>query len=125
MPASDTNDSPIDPDQFINKLVGALWEVTFTLKHYAINAQKEEGGQDVKAHDMVSAQVETVVLLKNSPTIVCSPYMYKGQMTKRPQHRPQILTMGTGKVSDSDMCWQKAEAMMIGHPYAHVYIQPA
>ena len=82
MPAFDTNNSPINPDHFVNKLVGALCEVTFTLKHYMINAQKKEGGQDVEAHDIISAQVETiqVALLKNPPTIVHSPY--KGRMTK-------------------------------------------
>ena len=92
MPVFDTNDRPINPDHFGNKLVGALCEVTFTLKHYAINAQKKEGGQDVEAHDIFSAQVETVALLKNPPTIVRSPY--KGRITKRPQHRPQIPTRG-------------------------------
>ena len=92
MPVFDTNDCPINPDHFANKLVGALCEVTFTLKHYAINAQKKEGDQDVQAHDIFSAQVETVALLKNPPTIVRSPY--KGRLTRRPQHRPQIPTRG-------------------------------
>ena len=39
-----------------------------------------------------TAQVETVALLKNPPTIVRSPY--KGRLTRRPQHRPQIPTRG-------------------------------
>ena len=65
MPVFDTNDYPINPDHFINKLVGALCEVTFTLKHYAIGAQNKEGGQDasVEAHDIFSAQVETVAVI--------------------------------------------------------------
>ena len=92
MPAFDTNDSPINPDHFVNKLVGALCEVTFTLKHYAIGAQKssKEGESYVEAHDIFSAQVETVAVLKNPPTIVRSPY--KGRIIKRPHHRPQIPT---------------------------------
>ena len=76
LPAFDTNDSPINPDHFVNKLVGALCKVTFTLKHYAIGAQKssKEGESYVEAHDIFSAQVETVAVLKNPPSIVRSPY---------------------------------------------------
>ena len=44
----------------------------------------------MEAHDIFSAQVETVAVLKNPPTIVRSPY--KGRIAKRPQHRPQIPT---------------------------------
>jgi len=94
MPVYDTNDSPINPDHFVNKLIGALCEVTFTLKHYAIGAQKKskDDGKDVEPHDIFSAQVESVAVLKNPPTIVRSPY--KGRIIKRPHHRPQIPTRG-------------------------------
>ena len=90
MPAFDTNDRPINPDHFAKKLVGALCEVTFTFKHYAIGIQKKEGGHDLEAHDIFSAYVETVTVLKNPTAIVRSPY--KEQITKWPHHRPQILT---------------------------------
>ena len=33
------------------------------------------------------------------------------------------LALGQGNLSRRDTQWQKAEAMMIGHLYAHVYIQ--
>ena len=90
MPAFDTNDRPINPDHFAKKLVGALCEVTFTFKHYAIGVPKKEGGQAVEAHDIFSAQVETIAVLKNPPPMMRSPY--KGQLTKRPHHRAQIPT---------------------------------
>lgn len=92
MPAFDTNDQPINPNNFASKLIGAMCEVTFTFKHYAISGQKKEGGQDVEAHDIFSAHVETVAMLKNPPAIIRSPY--KGILTKRPHHRPQIPTRG-------------------------------
>ena len=35
MPVFDTNDTPVNPSHFSDKLVGAMCEVTFTLKHLA------------------------------------------------------------------------------------------
>ena len=92
MPAFDTNDSPIAPDHFSSKLIGALCEVTFTLKHYAIGVQKRDGGQDAEAHDVFSAQVEAVAVLKNPPLVARSPY--KGRISKRPHHRAQVPSRG-------------------------------
>ena len=46
----------------------------------------------MEAHDIFTAQVETVAVLKNPPVIVRSPY--KGQITKQPHHRPQVPSRG-------------------------------
>jgi hypothetical protein len=92
MPVFDTNDSPIAPEHFANKLIGALCEVTFTLKHYAIGVQRRDGAQDAEAHDIFSAQVEVVAVLKNPPLIARSPY--KGRISKRPHHKAQVPTRG-------------------------------
>lgn len=43
-------------------------------------------------HNVFFAQVETVAIFKNPPAIVPSPY--KGRLTRRPHHRPQIPTTG-------------------------------
>jgi hypothetical protein len=92
MPAFDTNDLPISPDHFTEKLVGALCEVTFTLRQYAMGVQKKEDGKEVDGYDVFSAQVETVAILKNPPVIAPSPY--KGRLTRRPHHKAQVPTRG-------------------------------
>jgi hypothetical protein len=92
MPVFDTNDTPIDPDRFADKLVGAMCEITFTLKHYAIASHKKPDGTVVEASDVFSAQVETVAVLKNPPVLARSPY--KGRLTRKPHHRPQHPTRG-------------------------------
>jgi len=89
MPAFDTNDASINPNRFADKLVGAMCEITFTLRHYAIAAHTKPDGRKVDANDVFSAKVEAVTVLKNPPVVVRSPY--RGQ-TRRPQHRPQLPT---------------------------------
>jgi hypothetical protein len=74
MPVFDTNDAPVSPDRFAEKLVDAMCEVTFTLKHYVIAAHKKADGSEMEATDVFSAQVETVVILKKPPTLARSPY---------------------------------------------------
>ena len=91
MPVFDTNDYPIKAELFADKLIGAMCEITFTLRHYSIGVQTKPGGARVEAHDVFSAKVEAVSVLKNPPVIVRSPF--KGR-TKRPHHRPQIPTRG-------------------------------
>ena len=93
MPVFDTNDYPIKAELFADadKLIGAMCEITFTLRHYSISVQTKPGGAWVEAHDIFSAKVEAVSVLKNPPVIVRSPF--KGR-TKRPHHRPQIRTRG-------------------------------
>lgn len=90
MPVFDINDHPVKPDLFADKLIGSLCEITFTLRHYNIGAQTKKDGSE--AHDVFSAQVEAVLVLKNPPVIVRSPF--KGRTNKRPHHRPQIPTRG-------------------------------
>jgi hypothetical protein len=87
MPVFDTADKLVNPDHFAEKLVGAMCEITFTLKHYAIAAQTKANGKVVEANDVFSAHVESVVILKNAPPLPRSPY--KGKLTKIPHHRPQ------------------------------------
>ena len=89
MPAFDTNDASINPNRFTDKLVGAMCEITFTLRHYTIGAHTKPDGRKVDANDVFSAKVEAVTVLKNPPVVVRSPY--RGQ-TRRPQHRPQLPT---------------------------------
>lgn len=89
MPVFDTNDSPINPNRFTEKLVDAMCEVTFTLRHYAIGGNRAKG---VDANDIFSAQVESVVILKKPPVLARSPY--KGRLTRRPVHKPQLPTRG-------------------------------
>lgn len=91
MPAFDTNGMPIIPNHFADKLVGATCEITFTLRHYTIEAHTKPDGRKVDANDVFSAKVEAVTILKNPPVLVRSPY--RGQ-TRRPQHRPQLPTRG-------------------------------
>jgi len=92
MPVFDTNDAPINPNRFTEKLVDAMCEVTFTLKHYAIGGHRKADGKEVEATDVFSAQVETIVILKKPPVLAPSPY--KGRLTKRPHHKPQLPTRG-------------------------------
>jgi len=92
MPVFDTADKPVNPDHFAEKLVGAMCEITFTLKHYAIAAQRKADGRLVEANDVFSAQVETIAILKKPPVIARSPY--KGRLARRPHHRPQLPTRG-------------------------------
>jgi hypothetical protein len=40
MPVFDTNDAPINPSRFADKLIGAMCEVTFTFKHITIGTEK-------------------------------------------------------------------------------------
>ena len=56
------------------------------LKHYSMGAQGA-----VEAHDVFSAHVEAILILKKAPVIAPSPFKGRG---KRPQHRPQIPTRG-------------------------------
>ena len=88
MPVFDTNDKLVNPDHFSEKLVGAMCEITFTLKHYAIGPQTKANGHVVEANDVFSAHVENVAILKNPPTLPRSPY--KTRLTKRPHHLPQL-----------------------------------
>jgi hypothetical protein len=90
MPVFDTADKMVNPDDFAEKLVGAMCEITFTLKHYAIGPQTKENGKIVEANDIFSALVESVVILKIPLTLPRSPY--KTRLLKRPHHRPQIPT---------------------------------
>jgi len=92
MPVFDTNDMPISPARFAEKLIGATCEITFTLKHYAIKGQKVQAGNTSESYDTFSAQVEAIVILKNPPVLAPSPY--KGRLTRRPLHRPQLPTRG-------------------------------
>jgi hypothetical protein len=89
MPVFDVTDAPVDPSLFANKLVGAMCEVTFILKHYSI-AGHQMDGKYAEANDVFSAQVETVAILKSAPVLARSPY--KGRLLRRPQHKPQIPT---------------------------------
>jgi len=75
----------------INSLVRCVKLPSLTLKHYSISGQTKPDGTWVEAHDVFSAQVESVAILKKAPVIARSPF--KGR-TKCPQHRPQILTRG-------------------------------
>jgi hypothetical protein len=86
MPVYDTNDYAIKTDLFAQKLVGSLCEITFVLKHYSMGAQGA-----VEAHNVFSAHVEAISILKKAPVIAPSPFKGQG---KRPQHRPQIPTRG-------------------------------
>ena len=90
------NDRAINPDHFADELTGALCEITFTLRRYGIGFQMKPDGMRLEAHDVFSAQVEAISVLKNPPVITRSPY--KGRITKRPHHRPQIPTRG-GKLN--------------------------
>lgn len=54
MPIFDTADNMVNPDHFAEKLVGAMCEITFTLKHYAIGAQTKANGNVVEANDVFS-----------------------------------------------------------------------
>ena len=94
MPVFDTNDAPVSPDRFVEKLVNAMCEVTFTLRHYSISGHnlKKPDGRVVEANNTFSAQVEAVVILKKPPTIARSPY--KGRLAKRPHHQPQLPSRG-------------------------------
>jgi hypothetical protein len=92
MPVFDTNDAPVSPARFTEKLIGVTCEITFTLKHYAIKAQKGPASSVSEPYDTFSAQVEAVVILKNPPVLAPSPY--KGRLTRRPLHRPQLPTRG-------------------------------
>jgi hypothetical protein len=90
MPVFDTNDKLVNPDHFAEKLVGAMCEITFTLKHYAIGPQTKANGNIVEANNVFLAHIESVTILKNPPTLQRSPY--KTRLTKRPHHRPQLPT---------------------------------
>ena len=74
-------DRPINSDRFADKLVGALCELTFTLRHYVIGGQMTLDVKEVGANNVsvFSAQVETVVILEYPLVVVCSPY--KGRLT--------------------------------------------
>jgi len=61
MPVFDTNDALVSPDRFAKKLVDAMCEVTFTLKHYAIASHRKAGGREMESNNIFSAQVETVL----------------------------------------------------------------
>jgi hypothetical protein len=89
MPVFDIMDELINPSCFAEKLVSAMCEVTFILKHYSIVGHRKDSSY-VEANDVFSAQVETVAILKNLPVLAHSPY--KGCLLRRPQHRPQVLT---------------------------------
>ena len=90
MPVFDQGDNSVNPDHYAEKMVGALCEVTFTLKHYAIAAQTKANGNVVDANDIFSAHVENVSILKKTPTLPPSPY--KGRAGKKPKHRAQLPT---------------------------------
>ena len=90
MPVFDQGDNSVNPDHYAEKMVGALCEVKFTLKHYAIAAQTKVNGNVVDANDVFSAQVENVSILKKPPTLPPSPY--KGRAGKKPKNRAQLLT---------------------------------
>lgn len=92
MPVFDTSDNPVNPNRFAEKLVGAMCEVTFTLRHYAIRGHKNSDGKWIDPNDVFSAQVESVAILTGPPVLVRSPY--KGRLTRRPHHKPQIPTRG-------------------------------
>jgi hypothetical protein len=92
MPVFDTNDLPINPDRFADKFIGAMCEITFTLKHYTIRRHTKPDGNVVEPNNVFSAQVEGIAILKNPPIIVRSPY--KGKLTRRPHHKPQVPTGG-------------------------------
>lgn len=92
MPVFDTSDAPVDPNRFVDKLVGATCEITFTLKHIAIASRRKPDGSVMEATDVFSAHVESVAVLKNPPMIARSPY--KGRIMRRPQHRPQLPSRG-------------------------------
>ena len=65
----DTNDLPIIPDHFADKLIGTMCEITFTLKHYAIWKHMKPDGNVTEANDVFCAQVETVAILKKPPIL--------------------------------------------------------
>ncbi len=90
MPVFDTNDMPIGPNRFAEKLVNAMCEITFVLKHITIAQHRKADGSVVDGNDVFSAQVETVAILKNPPILTRSPY--KGRLTRKPQHHPQLPT---------------------------------
>ena len=90
MPVFDQGDNSVNPEHYAEKMVGALCEVTFTLKHYAIAAQTKANGNVVDANDVFSAHVESVSILKKPPTLPPSPY--KGRSGKKPKHRAQLPT---------------------------------
>ena len=90
MPVFDHADNSVNPDHYAEKMIGALCEITFTVKHYAIAAHTKANGNVVDANDVFSAHVESVSILKKPPTLPRSPY--KGRPTKKPQHHPQHPT---------------------------------
>ena len=59
------------------------------LKHYAIGGHK---GSDRDGKWIEANIVESVAILKNPPVIVHCPY--KGRLTRKPNHRPQLPTRG-------------------------------
>ena len=85
MPVFDTNDAPVDPNRFADKLVGAMCEVTFTFKHITIGNHRKPDGSVVEANDVFTAHVESVAILKNQPILARSPY--KARLLRRPQHK--------------------------------------
>ena len=88
MPVFDIAERMINPDHFSEKLIGAICEITFTLKHFAINAHTKPNGNVIEANDVFSAHVENIAILKNPPTIPRSPY--KGRSNKKPHHCAQV-----------------------------------
>jgi len=55
MPVFDTNDALVGCNRFAEKLVDAMCEVTFMLKHYAIAGHRKAGGRDMESNDIFSA----------------------------------------------------------------------
>jgi len=92
MPVFDTNDAPVDANRFADKLLGAMCEITFTLKHITIASRRKPDGNVVEATDVFSAQVESISILRNPPTLPRSPY--KGRIRRKPQHTPQLPSRG-------------------------------
>lgn len=78
-----------DPAQFESKLVGALIEVTFSLKHYYMAATSTR----TKAYDTFSAKIESISVLSPPPVVRRSPYK-ETIYTRKPKPMPQMPTRG-------------------------------
>ncbi|PPQ83138.1 hypothetical protein CVT25_003715, partial [Psilocybe cyanescens] len=113
LPLYDANENlDTRPETWESKLVGAMVEVTFSLKHYhmAANSQRVEASdtfsakveshyhmaansQRVEASDTFSAKVESVSILRPPPPVLRSPFKNLAS-PKKPPRTPQTPSRG-------------------------------
>ncbi|PPQ82748.1 hypothetical protein CVT25_009302 [Psilocybe cyanescens] len=90
LPLYDANENlDTKPETWESKLVGAMVEVTFSLKHYHMAANS----QCVKASDTFSAKVESVSILRPPPPVLRSPFKNLASPKKLPR-TPQTPSRG-------------------------------